>query len=123
MNRAPYKKYTVRKYTKDPSDAWCFTVTKNADIAYERMKKLANHPFIKEIYYQKEYYAKGDKHIQGYVLFKKIVDYLWMLKFVEQFEKQTNFANRIGTHEQARDYATKQKSRVAGTTVQLIFRE
>lgn len=104
-------------YKKDPSEAWCFTVNKNVHNAYELLKQANKHHWIVSIYYQKERYKNGGIHIQGYVVFSRKVDYLFMKKWVAKFEPTTNFANRIGTHKQAKDYATKIATRVPNSTV------
>lgn len=108
------KKFTA--YKKDPSDAWCFTVNKNVNTAYEKLAKQHGNKCIKELYYQKEHYKNGRIHIQGYVLWNEVVDFLWMKKFVATFEPTTNFSNRWHSHDNAVNYHVKSRSRVAGTT-------
>lgn len=111
MERAPY-------YKKDPYHAWTFTVNKHARKAYDI---LCNDHSLRNkvvcLYFQLEKAKSGQLHVQGYVVFTKVVDFLFMLRWTRKFEPTTWFANRNENHEAAKYYHSKRATRVAGTSV------
>lgn len=84
---------------------WMFTI-------FDMDWKVPNHELIMYIVYQKESTpSTGRLHFQGYILLKSPRT----LKFVREILKSDpHLEKRLGSHEQAKAYCTKEESRVEG---------
>lgn len=109
------KRYTPVNEKKAPCEAWCFTVWKNVDSTYQRLRMI-DDPRVHGLYFQKELSPEDRKlHIQGYVLFCRKLSLNQVKEFIGEWS--THCGNRIASHEKAKAYATKVESRVKGSTV------
>lgn len=83
---------------------WVFTLN-NPEIPYPELQEE-----IKYIIYQLEKGANDTLHLQGYLQLKKRAS----LQAVKSIIPRAHFERRKGTHEEARNYCTKDETRVEG---------
>lgn len=87
------------------SRGWCFTLNNP-----KKQLKPEEWKEIKYCIWQQEQGENGTVHYQGYVLFNKPQ----RLAAVKGMVKRAHWEPRRGTHEQARDYASKAETRMDG---------
>ena len=87
---------------------WVFTLNNPTP---EKMDRILDSNQFRYIVYQLELSATGTRHLQGYIEFKKAVVFHEALEF---FSSDFHFERRRATRRQARDYCSKEESRVRG---------
>ena len=91
------------QYSRD----WVFTQNNPNPV---QMKLIQESDEIRYMIYQLELASTGTKHLQGYVEFHKPISFDHMLSIFGEF----HFDKRRGSREQARDYSSKEETRVRG---------
>lgn len=91
---------------------WVFTWNdKNDELTHEDIIKHLS-PACEYMVFQQEEGAEKTKHYQGYCEFRKPVRLTAIAKLTAPFKP--HWEKRKGTREQARDYASKDETRIAG---------
>lgn len=85
---------------------WIFTINNPGDLKPE----VAFAPGYKYLIYQLEQGEEGTPHYQGYVAFKSNK----RLAALKKLSKEAHWEPRRGSHSQARDYCSKEETRVKG---------
>lgn len=88
------------------SKYWIFTINNPADNMLP-----GTWPALEYCIWQREKGEAGTEHLQGYVCFTGVKRMTWLKS---KCEARAHWEMRRGTHEQARDYAKKDDTRVAG---------
>lgn len=86
------------------SRAWLFTLNNPAN------NELALPESARYLVYQLESGESGTPHLQGYILYSNAV----RLASVRTFLPRAHWEKRRGNHKQAKDYCTKEETRVEG---------
>jgi len=88
-------------------NSWCFTI--NNPTAAD---KPEGWPDVSYLIYQQEEGANKTPHLQGYVVFKQSK----RLAALKKLHATAHWEQRMGTHEQAQAYCSKDDTRIAGTS-------
>lgn len=93
------------------SKYWCWT----ANNPPEDVSALADMEGVQFMVYQKEVGENGTPHLQGYVVFR-VRRRLSQVRnlFFQVLNSYPHFEKRKGTHDQAKDYCTKDDTRAPG---------
>ena len=97
------------KSTYFPKRDWIFTLNNPNP---RDMEMIHNCESIRYMAYQLELSETGTEHLQGYVEFNQPLDFKEVLEIFSDGKFHLEF--RRGTREQARDYCTKEQSRIRG---------
>lgn len=89
--------------------AWCFTYNNPLENPVDFMELMAAFPDIRYIVCQGEEADTGTPHYQGYMEFTREVNLGTLRRY-----KQMHYERRRGSRVQARNYAMKDETRVAG---------
>lgn len=90
---------------KKQTKYWMFTINNPSDD-----EEPNSWPYIEYAVWQKEKGEQGTEHLQGYLC----LDRLQRITGMKKIHKTAHWEPRMGTHAQAKQYCTKEDTRVAG---------
>lgn len=91
---------------------WCFTINNPEPEDCDKINALWNDKHAEFLVYQLEQGENGTKHLQGYICFKHNYRFNRIKKLTTN---RIHLEKRRGTHSEARDYCTKDDTRVEGS--------
>lgn len=99
------------KRTDTQSKYWCFTLNNPSDDHIKQIEKVFNDRG-EYLVWQFEIGTNGTEHMQGYICLKKRIRFSSLKNLLPN---ETHFETRRSTHENAKKYCMKKKTRKEGT--------
>ncbi len=89
--------------------SWCFTYNNPVENPEQFIELMSNFPNVRYVVFQGEESETGTPHYQGYIEFTAVKRLAALTRY-----KQMHYEQRRGSRVQARNYAMKEDTRVAG---------
>lgn len=90
--------------------AWVFTLNNPEQDPGTLIERLTDDPKVRYAIFQREQGENGTIHFQGYLELTRSQ----RMSYVKRLIPRAHWESRIGTRDQARDYARKEETRIEG---------